>query len=284
MPKKRKKSFQLPVYITYTVTILEKISVRLATWFALKLFFTPLKFPLPSREKPIRDVAIKHPMHTFRGSSFMLYEWNGQGSKVLLVHGWSGRGSQFFKVIENLKTKGFHVFAIDAPAHGYSRQKKTHMLEFVEALVEVQKKVGPFKFAIGHSLGGMAIFNTLPLNYSYQKIVVIGTPDNIPHVVQDFCDKVKASKKVAARIVRSIETRYSMNVYEASTDYLAGKFNPQGLIIHDENDQDISVKNAKELAKQWPKARLLITRGLGHRKVLMDQQVINSIVGFLQAD
>src|SRR5690606_18004573 len=108
-----------------------------------------------------------------------------------------------------------------------------------------------------------------------------GTPVSIHSVVNDFCEKVKATPKVANRIIETIENRYSMKVEDASTDDLAARFNPQGMIIHDTEDQDISVEQAKELAKKWPNAQLVITQGLGHRKVLMDQKVIDSIIGFL---
>lgn len=264
--------------------IVEKISVKLATWYALKLFFRPLDFPTPEREKPIRDKAKIHHLSTGK-SDFIGYEWGTKGGpRVLLVHGWSGRGTQFFKIIEALLNKGFHVFALDAPAHGESKQKKTHMLEFVDSVEVMEEKFGPMDYALGHSLGGMAIFNAMKRNLCVRKIVLIGTPDNIRHVVQDFCEKVHASTKVAEGIITNIENRYSMKIENASTDELANKFNPQGLIIHDKNDQDISVLNAENLATFWPNADLVITEGLGHRRVLMDQNVIDSILGFLPLD
>lgn len=261
--------------------ILERISLSLAIWFALKLFFRPLNFPLPEREKPIRERAKKRKLRTAR-SPFLLYEWgNPEGIKILLVHGWSGRGTQFYKIIEKLVERGFHVFAFDAPAHGGSPQKKTHMLEFADAIVLTEEKFGPFTYAIGHSLGGMAIFNAMKRNFSVRKVVVIGTPDNIRHVVEDFCEKIHASNRVADGIVSHIEKRYSMKIEEASTDHLANKFDPGGLIIHDEDDQDISIENAKALARFWPNASLVITKGLGHRRVLIDQKIIDAIMGFL---
>ncbi len=261
--------------------ILERISVSLATRFALYLFFKPIRFPLPEREKPIRDKAKKHLLNTGK-SDFTLYEWGQpEGKKVLLVHGWSGRGTQFHKIIEALVDKGFYVAAIDAPGHGEHSQKKTSMLEFVDAIEVSQAKFGPFDYAIGHSLGGMAIFNTLKTNLFVSKIVIIGTPDNIPHVVHDFCEKVHASPRVATRIINTIQQQLVMKIEEGSTDYLAHKFNPEGIIIHDENDQDVGIENAIELAKKWPNANLIVTKGLGHRKVLMDQNVIDSILGFL---
>ncbi len=261
--------------------VLESLSVSLASRFAFHLFFQPIKFPLPEREKAIRKKATKHKLHTGK-SPFTLLEWGDANAKrVLMVHGWSGRGSQFQKIIEALLEKGFYVVAIDAPAHGGNRQKKTSMLEFIDAIEVSQDKFGPFDYAIGHSLGGMAIFNGLRTNLFVSKIVTIGTPDNVRHVVGDFCEKVNASPKVAERIIKKIESQFVMKIEHASTDYLAQKFNPDGLIIHDEDDQDVGIENATELAKHWPNANLIITKGLGHRRVLMDQKVIDSIIGFL---
>ncbi len=277
----KKKSFELPSYITATMQVLEKLSVKLATWFALNLFFRPLDFPIPERERPMHNQAKKTRLRTAK-SSFMLYEWGDPSDpSILLIHGWSGRGTQFNKIIQAFLEKGFHLCAIDAPAHGDSGKKKTHMLEFVDAIEVVIEKCGPFNYAIGHSLGGMAIFNALKRNLSVQKIVTIGTPDSIAHVVRDFCEKVKAGPKVAQRMIKYIEARYSMKVEESSTDFLARKYNPEGMIIHDEDDQDVGVDNATYLASQWNKAELMITRGLGHRRVLMDQEVIDRLIRFL---
>src|SRR5690606_19473234 len=134
------------------MSFLSSVSTPLATRLALNLFFTPLKFPIPKRENAIRETAVQHHLNTGK-SDFTLFEWKNTGPKVLLVHGWSGRASQFFKIIEELHKKGYHVFSIEAPAHGKSKQKKTHMLEFVDCIEVAQSKFGQFDFAIGHSLG-----------------------------------------------------------------------------------------------------------------------------------
>ena len=259
------------------------ISKPLATKFALKLFFTPLKFSTPKRELNSRECAIQHKLSTTK-SKFTLFEWPGPGPKVILVHGWSGRATQFFKIVESLKKNGYHTFAIEAPAHGESSQKKTHMLEFVDCMEVAQQGYGPFDLAIGHSLGGMAIFNAMKRNLSSSKVIVIGTPSNIRNVVQDFCDKVHASSAVGNSIIRNIESRYSLKVEDASTDTLANIYNPTGLIIHDKHDQDISDSNAMDLAKSWSRAELMLTEGLGHRKVLMDNEVIKKIIHFLSGE
>ncbi len=198
------------------------------------------------------------------------------------MHGWSGRATQFLAIIEALLKENYHIYSIEAPAHGDSKQRKTHMLEFVDALNVVIKKFGKFQYAIGHSMGGMAIFNCLKTSsFDPKSIVLLGTPANIRNVVYDFCDKVEANEQVARLLIEYIENRYSMKVKKASTDTLAMRYNPNGLIFHDVNDLDVDVHNAKALKKKWPNANLIVTEGLGHRKILMDRKVIDAIVGFL---
>ncbi len=278
---RKRLSYIVPAPIRYTARFLEFLSPRLATAFVLKLFFTPLKFPLPQREKEAFQKARHHRLKTDQ-SEFEAMEWEGEGPKVLFVHGWSGRGTQFFRIIEALQEKKFHVFAINAPAHGGSSKKKTHLFEFVDAIEVMVSQFGHFPYAVGHSLGGMAIFNALKRNLKPEKIVVIGTPANIRSVVMDFCDRVQVSQKIGNRIIAKIEERYKMNSNEASTDYLAGNYNLPGLIIHDIDDLDIDISNAHSLKEKWPNANLVITEGKGHRKILMDIKVIETIVGFLE--
>ncbi len=264
--------------------ISQAVSGRLATKLALYYFFRPIPFPIPRREKPARQKASRFQLHTHK-SPFELFEWGSGDRTVVMMHGWSGRGSQFFKITEQLVKQGFRVLALDAPAHGESQLKRSHMLEFVDALEVVAKKYGPIEAAIGHSMGGMAIFNAMKREgFSPSKLIIIGTPANIRNVVTDFCNRLKANAKVARGIINYIENRYDMEVENVSTDQLAAELNPAGLIIHDEHDLDVALENARITAAHWPRAELVVTSGLGHRKILMDRDVIDRISDFLNQE
>ncbi len=252
----------------------------MATQFALRLFFRPLNFPVPEREKPLREKATFHKMTTGK-SEFFVLSWGDSPRKVLFMHGWSGRGTQFFKMIEKVVSLGYQAVAIEAPAHGKSLGKKTHLLEFRDCVLEVSRQFGPFAVSIGHSLGGMAIFNALENGHETGVVISVGTPATIQNVVMDFADQLGASPAIGKRIIQHIEKQFSMNTSHASTDYLAALHNPQGLVVHDLNDQDVSVEDAHELHRSWPLSNLLITKGKGHRRVLMEESVIDAIIGFL---
>ncbi|MES9847744.1 MAG: alpha/beta fold hydrolase, partial [Candidatus Thiodiazotropha sp.] len=103
------------------------VSPRLGGVLALRLFMTPPRFPIPRREMQVRESAslTRHEIH---GETIAVRSW-GEGPSVLLCHGWGGRGTQFFALIEALAAAGYRAVAFDAPAHGDSSGKRTNMLK-----------------------------------------------------------------------------------------------------------------------------------------------------------
>lgn len=275
-------SFEIPKYIRFSARLLNSISTDWATKFALKLFFKPLPFPIPKRELEMRNQSIRHELLTKNAKDFIVFELKADGPKVIMIHGWSGRGSQFHEIAKHLHSAGFHVFSIEAPEHGELQGRSTHMLNFVDAIEETCKRFGEFPLAIGHSLGGVALFTSLSRNIWFDKLVIIGSPANIPNVVGDFCEKVGLDEKVANRIISYIEKRYQLKAEEVSSDYLCQLYRPEGLIVHDKLDQDVPVHNAHTMHAKWKGSKLLETNGLGHRRVLRDQQVLEAIYDFFK--
>lgn len=280
---KNRKSFKVPVFIRRLTSFLEFIHWRLALYYVLKLFLTPIRFPIPKREIAVRKEAVKHtiPLHK---KEAQLFEWGVGDKRVIMMHGWSGRASQFFRLTEKLVDEGYHVFSVEGPAHGDSPFHKTDMLEFIQALEWTIRHHGPFDTAIGHSLGGMALFNVHGRGSGvFKHIITIGTPANVRAVINQFCEAVNASSKVAAGLVHNIEKNYGLTVDEVSTDTLAAIWNPGGLIFNDKQDKDVSISFAYELAKVWSKAELVVSDGLGHRRILSDPKVHRRILQLLNS-
>lgn len=275
-------SFKVPAYLRFIARNLSRLNTQWATKFALSLFFRPLPFGIPEREMPFRENAIKHELLTKNAQEFLVFELKGSGPKLVLIHGWSGRASQFFKIAEFLQQHDFHVFSIEAPLHGELQGGRTNMLDFVDAIEETCQRFGPFEMAIGHSLGGMALFNVLSRNIWFEKLVTIGSPANIQGVVSDFTEKLELPPIVAAKILKFIEHRYQISPAQASSDQLCQVFRPEGLIIHDRFDQDVPVDNARHMHQKWRGSLYLETEGLGHRQVLRDEKVLQAIYDFFK--
>ncbi len=275
-------SFKVPAYLRFIARNLNRISSLWAGKFALRLFFKPIPFGIPNREQGFRKQAEKHELLSKNAQEFLVFELRANGPKVLMIHGWSGRASQFFEIANFLHQKGFHIFSIEAPQHGELQGSRTHMLDFVDAIEESYHRFGEFEMAIGHSLGGMALFNALSRNIWFEKLVTIGSPANIKGVVGDFTEKLDLDDKVRDYILKYIENRYQLSTDQASSDHLCQIFRPEGLIVHDLHDQDVGVENARLMHKKWRGSKYLETEGLGHRRVLRDQGVLESIYDFFK--
>ena len=200
--------------------------------------------------------------------------------KILLVHGWSGRGTQLVKIADAFIEKEYATISFDAPAHGKSGTKTTLMLEFIESILEVEKQHGPFEFAVGHSLGGMSILNAVKKGLQIKKAVVIASGNSVINIVNTFTEKIGLPNKVAVLMKNNFEKKYHLEMESFSSYVVAKEVKIPVLVIHDNDDEDISVSEAYHLAENLSNKEILITNNLGHRKILGDSKVIEKIVEF----
>lgn len=277
------QTLKIPKIIVITAKLLEVISTKLATIFAAKLFTTPIKHKIPKREFHMDKESVKEIIFVPSiNKEIVVYHYGKSGKKILLVHGWSGRGTQLVKIADELLNLGYSTISFDAPAHGKSRGNSSIMVEFIASILELEKQFGSFQFAIGHSLGGMSILNAIRENLKVKKTVIIGSGDIIQDIIDDFIKKLKLKPKIGIKLRDHFEKKYGveMNYYSASN--AAKEVSIPVLIIHDENDVDVNIKAAYNIKENLKNSSLMVTRNLGHRKVLGNTEVIKRIVEFIK--
>ncbi|WP_372746198.1 alpha/beta hydrolase, partial [Lutibacter sp.] len=192
---------KIPKAILYTGKFLQLFSLTLATKFAVKIFGTPFRFKTPEREKIMAKSAQQELILIPElNKNIMMYTYGYSKRKVLLVHGWSGRGTQLYKIADKLLENGFMTISFDAPAHGKSSGNYTMMTEFIATAKYLQQHYGPFEFAIGHSLGGMTVLNSVKQFLEVKKIVIIGAGDIITDIIADFIQKLELSPKLIEKM------------------------------------------------------------------------------------
>jgi pimeloyl-ACP methyl ester carboxylesterase len=211
----------------------------------------------------------------------VVYKYGESKRKILLVHGWSGRGTQLVKIADELLNLGFETISFDAPSHGKSKGNNTLLPEFIDSLLELEKQFGPFEFAIGHSLGGMAILNAVKQKLEIKKGVIIGSGDIIQDIIDDFICKLQLAPKIGFLLKNLFEKQSGIRMDSYSSYNVAKDVKIPILIIHDEDDADVPVKAAYNIQKHLSKSNILITKRLGHRKILGDKVVIDKIKTFL---
>ncbi len=277
------QSLQIPKIITVTAKFLQAISPKLATLFAAKLFTTPLKHKIPKREIPMYENSKQTKLFIPKiNKEIVVYHYGESQHKVLLVHGWSGRGTQLFKIADGLIQNEFATISFDAPAHGKSGSKTTLMPEFVASILEIEKQFGPFQSAVGHSLGGMSLLNAIKQGLSVKKAVIIGSGDIIQDIMNDFVLKLQLKPNIALRMKTHFEKKYGLEMENYAASFAAKSVTIPVLIIHDAHDNEIPVNVAHNIHHNLKNGAIIITEKLGHRKILGDKKVIETLLAFLK--
>ncbi|MEZ4853398.1 alpha/beta hydrolase [Flavobacterium sp.] len=281
---KRKKNLStIPKPILWLAKFLEKVAPSLAVSFASRLFVTPIKYKIPKREfemeKQSQQVFINVPS---LNKTIRIYHYGNSPKKVLLVHGWSGRGTQLVKIADMLVAMGYSTISFDAPAHGKSPGKTTVMIEFIASILTIEKQFGPFEFCIGHSLGGMATLNAIKQGLQVKKAVIISSGNSVTDILLDFVSRLELQPKIAEKMKYSFEEKYNLDM-ESYSAYVAAKHVAiPVLVIHDQDDDDVPVSASESIHKHLENSQLLITKKLGHRKILGDANVLKKIKQFLE--
>ncbi len=286
MPKKPKSSTQslpIPKLILVVASCMQAVSPRLTTLFATKLFTTPIKYKTPKREfQMVRESIQQNVWIPSIHKAVRTYQYGKHSKEVLLVHGWSGRGTQLVKIAEELVKIGYSTVSFDAPAHGKSKGNSSIMTEFIASILELEKQFGPFEYAIGHSLGGMSIINAIKQKLSVKKAVIIGSGDQIQDIIDDFILNLGLKPDIGLRMRLHFEKKFGEPMGNYSTSVAAKSVDTPILIIHDQDDADVSVKAAYSIQKELKNSQLLITKDLGHRKILGNEKVIATLLAFIQ--
>lgn len=285
MPKKKQKQAQvieIPKAILLTAKFLQAISPTLTTKFAAKLFTTPIRHKLPKRELHMeRESVQKRVVVPEIQKEIVVYEYGKSSKKILLVHGWSGRGTQLVKIADEMLKMGYMTISFDAPAHGKSKGNYSIMTEFIASILEIEKQYGSFEFAVGHSLGGMSVLNAIKQNLQVKKAVIIGSGDIIQDIIDDFISKLQLKPEFGNRLINHFEAKFGGKMDDYSAYKAAEKTEIPVFVIHDKDDEDVSVKAAYNIQKHLKQSEIMITEGLGHRKILGDETVIQKIREFI---
>jgi len=211
----------------------------------------------------------------------MVYSYGNSKRRVLLVHGWSGRGTQIYKIANKLLEKGYMTISFDAPAHGKSPGKTTMMTEFIATIKQLEKEFGDFEIAIGHSLGGMAVLNAVKQGLNVQKIVTIGAGDMITDIIKNFIQKLKLKSDLVDKMKQFFLKYFGEDVDNYSASVAAKEIKTPVFIIHDTEDNEVTVSCAYNIRQKLVNGELLITNGLGHTRILKDDEVIERIIEFI---
>ena len=212
------------------------------------------------------------------------YHWVGDGPKIILVHGWSGRASNMSKIINKLNQNNFDVYAFDAPAHGESSGGNTNLPEFISCIESLASKVSPIYALVGHSLGGFASVYCAAKKIRLDKVILLCPVNNVFELFETFFNHTRLKEKTRNLMINYFIKKTGIIINsELSSEKLVKQIKAKILLIHDESDTQLSILESKKIKKNVVGGTFYFTKGLGHSRLLRNTKVVDRIISFLKS-
>ncbi len=207
--------------------------------------------------------------------------WGEVGPLVVAMHGWRGRPGQFRPLAAPLIARGCRLMALDAPGHGRSQGKRASPVILGQWLQEAAAILGPVHAVVGHSLGGAAIGAALAGGLKVPRVALIASPSRVSRLPLRFAAELGLSPRVIERLPTLLDAHSRRP--SAELDLLSSLPNSgaAALAVHDQGDEMIPYVESEQLAAAMPSLQLFTTRGLGHRDLLANAEVISVLAEFL---
>lgn len=264
---------------------LSHVAPRPASSLARRLFLTPAR-----HRRPLREVWWSTEAEVgyvpFGSGKLRVWQWGWSGPAVLLVHGWAGRGLQMGALAEPLVEAGFRVVAYDAPGHGESPGSRSSLPEMAEAVAAMVRHLGEVAGVVAHSIGAAAAtvaFGRDP-SLAVDRVVYLAPAVDMYGVTDRFGEMTGFSAEVVTRMRASLERRFGIPWPQFQGLAHAPSMGRPLLVIHDRDDHEVPWHEGEDLAAAWPGARMVATEGLGHRRILLDSDVVARATEFLRSD
>jgi len=264
-----------------------RLSPALAVDLAMRLFFTPMPSKLAARARPA-PAAWEAERLRFEDGAIALWRRGDTGGqdrpKVLLVHGWAGDAMQLRPIADALAADGFEPLLLDFPGHGRSDGWRATLPQFVRAMFAVQARVGPLHAVVAHSLGALAAVHAAARGLAVERLALVAAPIAPARFVQGFAHAFGLGPALAQRLHDAIQRSAGTPLVEFESSWLGERVAQAVLLVHDRDDRVAPLAAAQALAQALPDARLRLTEGLGHRRLLADAGVAATVIAHLRSD
>lgn len=262
--------------------LLRWISPAMAVAAAARLFLTPPRHAFSEAEFAALEEASLFPVPMVTGR-LVGWRWgSARRPTVVLVHGWGGRGAQLRHFVEPLLARGYAVVAYDAPGHGMTGGGESSIVHFAAALEAVLARLGRVHALLGHSMGAAALAHVLARRPDVARAVLVAPPASLLRASQAFAGLAGLPEALRKRMQARIQHRFGVPWSEFEAEARVGA--QPLLVIHDAGDRDVPVDEGRRYAKAWPAARMMVTQGLGHHRLLADPAVVAAAVDFIAGE
>ncbi|HSJ95703.1 MAG TPA: hypothetical protein VLC53_01440, partial [Myxococcota bacterium] len=134
---------------------------------------------------------------------------------------------------------------------------------------------------VGHSLGAAAAAAWLNHTRRTLRAVLVAPPVSVERYSGYFARRLGIPEPVRRAMQERLERALGRRWSEFELPQAVAQVAAQALVIHDAAAREVAPAAGLALARAWPRARFLQTRGLGHRRILRDPGVARDAVDFI---
>ncbi|MFI7067541.1 alpha/beta hydrolase [Kribbella sp. NPDC050124] len=256
---------------------------RLSPWLAGRLAFELWRRPLMRGKVRESEQAIHAAARVEIVDGVVTYAWGDGQRPVLLVHGWRSRASRYAGFVQRLLDLGYSPVSYDAPGHGDSAGPIVSILGHQRIMRDLEDRHGPFDGVIAHSLGVPFALYAVREGIAARRLVMISGVAEFGYLADTFCRELGLGPTINRTLRRSIERKYFDGDDRIWTRFSVSTGKAELLVIHNDEDDVVDPGQAPILLRAYgPHAHFLPTTGLGHRRIMIDPEVITETVAFLQ--
>lgn len=200
---------------------------------------------------------------------------------IYFVHGWGGQAAHFRKFVAH-SAERFRLLLLDLPAHGQSAGRKTTIPKMTDALFTVADEFGPPNAVVAHSVGAACTSLAIRRGLPAEAAVFIAPPATVDGMVDKICSRFSIGDRATQLLKQRLSHQFGADSWnELSTIYQAGQMSVPLRIIHDVDDIEVPINEARLVANEWPNAELVETKGLGHYGPLTNEAAIADCIEWL---
>ena len=258
----------------------------LAVRAAYRLFGTPLPPKWLSRRRAWSP-DWRCEQWPFEDASLTLYTRStlAAGPRVLLVHGWGGHAGQMLALADTLNRQGLQPVLVEMPAHGRSSGTVSNLPQFARALDYVAARLRQqghvLHAVVAHSLAANAAAYAASRGLAAGRLVLLAPPASPLEYTRLFAHVFGLSESTRAGMQRRIEAREGILMAQLEPDAVGPRIALPTLVVHDRQDSINRFSDGVAYTQAIAGARLVATEGLGHRRILKDEDVLEKVASFL---
>lgn len=217
------------------------------------------------------------------GTAYLLKGWSfgTTGPRVVLSHGWQGSAASWHVLAPKLVNAGFRVIVYHAPGH-HSRPRRSSLPDFMQGLRDIVETFGA-EYLVGHSFGAMTVAGVSQEIPDLRGMALYSSPDELLSLALGFCQTMTMSELVQSEFLERLRKHSTRPLEEETVSHYLRSLQCPLLLIHDKDDEVISVENSVRLA-QRPRTELIVTEELGHRLIIREESLADKVVEFFRRD